>query len=315
MQPIKLKPAFADYLWGGSRLVHEYNKVTDLRPLGETWEFSVHPDGPSTAADGEFQGKTLKEIFELHPEYLGKAESFPVLIKFIDAQDDLSLQVHPADEYAYKHENQAGKNELWYVLDALPGSTIIVGFKKPMTQKEIADAIENNTILDYINKIPVTKGDCFEIPAGLIHGIGAGVLVAEVQQNSNVTYRVYDYDRKDSCGNTRQLHIKQALDVIDSKLKPVNRREGKAIAKDGYTLLKLTDWEWFTTWLLDIASGYKTVAPQDTFQALMVISGEGTLSSAGYSAALKKGDSLLIPAGMGEYSISGQLELIVTTLS
>ena len=203
----ELQPVIKEYIWGT-----------------ESWEVSTHPDGLSTIKNGEHAGKTLKEALGCE---------VPIIIKLIDAHDKLSLQVHPNDEYALLHEGQLGKNEMWYITGAEPGAELILGFKEPLTKEELRESIENNTILEKVNHIPVAPGDCYLVPAGMLHAIGKGIKIIEVQQSSNITYRVYDYDRRDNMGNPRELHIDKALDVLDTTLKAV-KAESEILANWKY---------------------------------------------------------------------------------
>lgn len=216
MTILKLKPACKDYLWGGHRLVEEYGIEYDGDILAEAWELSCHPDGPSVITNGEYAGKTLKEfIDEKGMEVLGlhcrRFREFPILTKFIDARDNLSIQVHPGNSYALKNEGQYGKTEMWYVLDAEEGAILYYGFKKEITKEEFARRIKDNTILEVLNAVEVHKGDVLFIESGTLHAIGKGLLIAEIQQNSNVTYRIYDYGRVGKDGKKRDLHIEKAL--------------------------------------------------------------------------------------------------------
>ena len=215
MSVLKLLPAYKDYLWGGHRLVDEYNKEYDGDILAETWELSCHPDGPSRIANGRYAGKTLEEYIEAEGKgvlgtHCRRFRDFPILIKFIDAKQDLSVQVHPDNRYALKNEGQYGKTEMWYVVDAGEDATLYYGFKEEISKEEFAERIENDTVLDVLNKVPVQKGDVLFIESGTIHAIGADILIAEIQQNSNVTYRVYDYGRVGKDGKKRDLHIEKA---------------------------------------------------------------------------------------------------------
>lgn len=221
-KPFLLKPAGKDYLWGGSRLNDDFSKGIDLEPLAETWECSTHPDGPSLVASGEFSGRLLSDVLKEHPEFLGthpetKGE-LPILIKFIDAKKDLSVQVHPDDAYAFEKENgQKGKTEMWYVLDASKDAQLIYGFTRDMNPDALRRSLKTGVIERYLQKVPVHKDDVFFIEPGTVHAIGAGSLVAEIQENSNLTYRMYDYNRTDKNGNLRELHIDKAMDVVNTK--------------------------------------------------------------------------------------------------
>ena len=221
-KPFLLRPSGKDYLWGGSRLKTEFNKEIDLEPLAETWECSTHKDGPSYVVNGEHKGKTLAEVLKMHPEYVGSHPEtkgdIPILIKFIDADKDLSLQVHPSDEYAKEHENgQQGKTEMWYVLDAKAKSRLVFGLNNDSNPEKIRTAIEKGTVMKYMQRVPVSKGNIFFVEPGTIHAIGEGCIIAEIQENSNLTYRLYDYDRVDAKGNKRELHVDKALAVARMK--------------------------------------------------------------------------------------------------
>ena len=218
--PVKLSPVFKDYLWGGTRLKTEFSKQSDMTPLAESWELSAHKDGQSTVAEGEYAGLTLTAYLDtVGREVLGtnceKYDYFPLLIKLIDAKGDLSVQVHPSDEYALEHEGEYGKTEMWYILDCDEGAALYYGFKEDTTREAYEAAIREGRLTDILNRVPVKRGDVFFIPAGTVHAIGAGILICEIQQNSNTTYRVYDYNRRDKDGNLRPLHVEKALAVSD----------------------------------------------------------------------------------------------------
>lgn len=212
MGALKLVPAYKDYLWGGNRLACFYGKNGAPTPLAETWEVSLHPDGVTRLEDG----RALSDF--LTPLHLGKnAErfaDFPLLIKLIDAAKDLSVQVHPSDAYALKNENSYGKTEMWYIVEAEAGAGIYLGFSRDVTEKEARDAIKNETFTDLLRFVPVKAGECYFIPAGTVHAIGAGCLICEIQQNSNLTYRIYDYGRRDASGALRPLHTEKAFSVM-----------------------------------------------------------------------------------------------------
>lgn len=219
-KPFLLKPAGKDYLWGGMRLRTEYNRPVQMEPLAETWECSTHPDGLSTIASGDFEGMTLKEVLDVHPEFIGThpdmGNELPILVKLIDAKRDLSIQVHPDDDYARKYEDgQSGKTEMWYVVDATKDARLVYGFYHDVTKQEIREGIENGDIEKYLQKVKIHKNDVFFIEAGTVHAIGAGALIAEVQENSNLTYRLYDYGRTDKNGKKRELHVEKALEVAN----------------------------------------------------------------------------------------------------
>lgn len=221
-KPFLLRPAGKDYLWGGNRLNDEFAKGIDMTPLAETWECSTHPDGTSRIEGGQHDGRLLSNVLREHPEYLGThprtKDELPILIKLIDAKRDLSVQVHPDDDYAREHENGSlGKTEMWYVLDATKDASLIYGFYHDMDRETLRRSLEAGTVEKYLQKVPIRKNDVFYIEAGMVHAIGAGALIAEIQESSNLTYRMYDYNRTDKNGKPRELHIEKALEVANLK--------------------------------------------------------------------------------------------------
>lgn len=304
---LKLSPVFTDYLWGGDKLKTEFNKKTDISPLAESWELSAHPDGQSTVCGGEYDGYTLKEYIEKTGDaVLGqnakRFDYFPILIKFIDAKDNLSVQVHPDDRYALENEGEYGKTEMWYILGCEDGAFLYYGFKEDITKDEYKSAIKNGTLTDLLNKVCVKKGDVFFIPAGTVHAIGAGIMICEIQQNSNTTYRVYDYNRVDKNGNTRPLHIEKALKVSSIKKAPDITKE-----TSGDDVL-LAECEYFTVRKVNVQTS--TVIDMDgkSFHSVIVINGQGYIDG----VSVCKGDSLFIPATKGGYTINGGCEVIIS---
>ena len=221
MTPFLLKAPVKDYIWGGTKLRELFGKESDTERLAESWELSCHPDGECIIDGGEFGGIKLSDFISAHPEAVGSSfksgDSFPVLVKLIDAKNDLSVQVHPCDEYAHKYENDNGKTEMWYIISADQGAELVYGFKEKITKDEFRRAVEDNTLMDKVNRVPVRQGDVFFIEPGTLHAIGKGILIAEIQQSSNVTYRVYDYGRLGADGKPRQLHIEKALEVTNTE--------------------------------------------------------------------------------------------------
>jgi len=319
MRPFKISPAFKDYLWGGTRLRDEYGKKCDLNPVAESWELSCHKDGPSTAADGVFAGLTLREIIEKQPALTGtdceKFADFPILVKFIDAKDNLSVQVHPTDDYAKRVEGEYGKTEIWYVLDAEPGSTLIYGFNRELDEAEFRRRLADSTLDEVLNFVPVHKGDTFFIPAGTLHGIGKGILIAEIQQNSNSTYRVYDYGRIGADGKPRPLHIEKALEVTDRcpPRRPVGP-QGETIEKDGYIESLLASCEYFTVREITLKDTFTDNADETSFRSVLNLTEEAVLFCDGEEMVLKPGDSVFVPAGTGSYTVKGSGKLLVTTV-
>ena len=299
MEPFKLIPAYKDYLWGGSRLRDEYHKETGLFPLAESWELSCHPDGPSVVGSGPCAGTSFPELLSRRGEALCGARCarlpfFPVLIKLIDAKAPLSIQVHPSDEYALEHEHSYGKTEMWLILDAEPGSYIYYGTACPLEKDEVRAAVAAGTMERLLQKRAVRPGDVVFIPAGTLHALGEGVVLCEIQQNSNVTYRIYDYGRLGADGKPRQLHIPQALDVT-------LREPPKAQDFHGH----LAQCDYFT---VDAVEGdFEDVCDETSFTSLLVLEGKGTLTetATGESLPIRKGQSLFLPAGTGAYTVTG----------
>lgn len=254
-RPFLLSPAAKDYIWGGTRLREEYNKHIDVTPLAETWECSTHPDGPSRVASGAFAGEKLVDVLRAHPEFIGthpKTDGeggLPVLIKFIDAARDLSVQVHPSDEYARTHEHgQLGKTEMWYVLEAAPGASLVYGFRRDLTRAMLAASLEDDTVEQYLQKVEIHRGDVFLIESGTVHAIGAGAMIVEIQESSNLTYRMYDYHRLGKDGKPRELHIAKALDVVDLRRKPLPEQLQRVREEhDGYSVELLEQCKYFRT--------------------------------------------------------------------
>lgn len=313
MYIFKLNPVFKDYLWGGTKLREEYGFDSQLDKLAEGWMLSCHKDGENTIANGELKGKTLTEIVKENPDFLGengkKFEYFPILIKLIDAKNDLSVQVHPDNEYAMRVEKEYGKTECWYILDCDEGAELIYGFNRNISSNEFREKINDNTFLETVNKVKVKKGDLFFIEAGTLHAIGKGILLAEIQQNSNTTYRVYDYGRLGADGKPRELHIDKAVDVTECvpPTRPITP-EGSEEVFDGYTEQLLTKCDLFNVEKITVKDEYTAKADNSSFISLLVTNGAGTVDG----IKIKKGDSLFVPANYGKFTVTGNTELIVT---
>ena len=325
-RPFLLKPAGKDYLWGGSRLNDDFSKGIELEPLAETWECSTHPDGPSVVASGPDTGKLLPQVLSDHPEYIGshprelvKAEGeLPILIKFIDARKDLSVQVHPDDAYARQMEHGSmGKSEMWYVLDASRDARLVYGFRHDMDREVLKKSLLDGTVEKYLQKVKVRKDDVFYIEAGTVHALGAGALVAEIQESSNLTYRMYDYNRVDKDGKKRQLHVEKALDVV--------RLQGSAQPRQPMRVLKyqkgcaselLCRCRYFQTerlllntercrQLADCQTGHIT------FLGLLCTNGCGVLfEERGEFINFFRGDCIFVPADSVPLKIHGKAQLL-----
>lgn len=310
---LKLKPSCKNYLWGGHRLADEYGIEYEEDILAEAWELSCHPDGPSYISNGKYAGMTLEEFIEAEgKEVLGshcrRFRDFPILIKFIDAKQNLSIQVHPNNRYALKNEGQYGKTEMWYIMDAKPGAFLYYGFKTEVSKEEFAKRIEEDSLLEVLNAVPVQKGDVLFIESGTIHAIGEGILIAEIQQNSNVTYRVYDYGRVGKDGKKRDLHIEKALAVTNRV----------PIVKDKTSYPHVADCDYFTVDKLNLDGTFmkkmEGSVSETSFASVLFLDGEGTISNKGESLQFKKGENFFLTAGSGAYTIEGSCDALVTTI-
>lgn len=319
LYPLLMQAPVKDYIWGGTRLREKYNKVSTADKLAESWELSCHPAGPSVIANGPAKGKTLEQYLEKKGmELLGTkgkyCKNFPIMIKLIDAKDNLSVQVHPDDAYALKNEGELGKTEMWYIIDAEPGAELLYGVEKEITRQELADSLKNGTITEICHHAPVKKGDVFFIPAGTIHAIGKGILLAEVQENSNTTYRLYDYGRVGNDGKPRQLHVQQGTEVCCLKPLPlVDKRQQAALSHD-CTAELLVSCEYFNTYSIELSGANHLKADTESFHTFTVLEGSLLLTHQGEKLPMEAGQSVFLPANMGEYTIEGQAHLIFTTL-
>ena len=306
MYPIKFENLYFEKVWGG----RDFEAFRDNLPedkIGESWDVACHKNGMSVVSNGEFKGKSFEEIINLcGSRILGKdiKKEFPLLIKLINSSDKLSVQVHPNDEYAKQVENSSGKTEFWYVVDAKKGAKLVIG-TKDCDKKKFGEAIKNDRTEEYLNVIEVERGDCFLIKSGLVHAIGEGVIIAEIQQSSDITYRIYDYHRG------RALHIKKALDVINFSLDAKNIA-GKVIEKDsGFEKIGLCASEYFTIEKYSVISEIKEASDENRFFIFTCVDGNGKIEDENKNITLvEKGDSILIPACLGMYKISGKLKLL-----
>lgn len=319
MEMFKLIPSVADYIWGGRRLIEEYGIKTDKDPAAEAWVLSCHSAGPSTVEDGEFKGLTLEQVWENHKEICGtngnKFEFFPILIKFIDAKNNLSIQVHPDNDYAMRVEGEYGKTEAWYILDCDDDAELILGFNREVSVDEFKKAAQSEEMLNIVNKVKVKKGDLFFIESGTLHAICKGILLAEVQQNSNTTYRVYDYGRVGADGKPRPLHIDKAADV--TKLCPPtipNANERITETSEGGKREHLTECDLFKMFSLEIDGKYIGEAGSESFVSLLCLDGDAQVSCAGKTLNMIKGESLFIPASSGKFEIAGKAHFLETRI-
>lgn len=300
MYPLKFQPILKERLWGGTKLKTLFNKPIETDITGESWEVSAVKGDISVVANGTFAGQSLQDLIQKYPDgLLGKQVyerfglDFPILIKFIDAREDLSIQVHPNDELAKVRHNSFGKTEMWYVMQADPGAKLIVGFNKTVTRQEYQKHLNNGTLSQIMNYETVESGDTFFINTGKVHAIGGGIIIAEIQQTSDITYRVYDFDRKDKNGNLRELHTEQALDAIDYE-----RRDDFKVSyeKTKNQTNEMVNCPYFITNFLNLSGNFSKVLTADSFHIYMCVKGSGTISDGNEILELSQGETVLFPA-------------------
>lgn len=314
LYPLKFEPILKDKIWGGTKLKSLFNKAAETDKLGESWELSGYENDESVVTNGFLAGNTLPELIEIYMgELIGDSIfdeyglSFPLLFKLIDANENLSIQVHPGDEVAAERHNSYGKTEMWYVVDAEPGAELIIGFSEDCSRDKYLDALDEGRVEDLLQKVPVKKGDVFFIPAGLVHAIGKGVVVAEIQQSSDITYRIYDYKRVDDQGNERELHTEQALDVINFNASKEPKTVYSPLLNE---VTPLVSCNYFTTNMLrfnkSIARQYAKI---DSFVSYMCLEGNFVIDFGGEKTIVNKGDTILIPASIDELSLIPDAEV------
>ena len=310
LYPLTFRPNLHELVWGGHKLQALKNLHSDGRRLGESWEISDVPTSESVVAEGPLAGKTLRELVALYgPILLGKhvfeadGREFPLLVKFIDAQDDLSIQVHPNDALAKERHNKLGKTEMWYVMDAEPGASLLAGFKQKISRKEYKRRVADGTIVDALARHEVHPGDVFFIPAGRVHAICSGILLCEIQQSSDVTYRLFDYHRLGLDGKPRQLHTEEALDAIDFNLY-ANYRTNYTPVEEG--AVPIVACKYFTVNVLSTRSLlHRSLLDADSFVTLSCLASSGSLhTQSGHTLALQRGMSCLIPAVEADFEVS-----------
>ena len=318
MELFKFEPLLKQTIWGGDKIVTFKHLESDLDSVGESWEISGVPGDESVVANGEYKGKTLNEVLaEMKDKLVGAdnykrfGDRFPLLIKFIDARQDLSIQVHPDDETAHRQGKPMGKTEMWYVMDSDENASLKVGLKKKITPEEYAQMVEDDTICDALGNYKVKSGDCFFIPAGRIHAICSGSFIAEIQQTSDVTYRIYDYRRKDKNGNYRQLHTKEAAEAIDYTVLDNYRTEYTPVKNEATPLVSCP---LFTTAVYDLTEPMTLDYTElDSFVILIALKGEGTiLTSSGETFSFREGESVLLPATTDMIKVEGTIKFLET---
>lgn len=309
MELYKLEPAYQSYIWGGDALIRNWNKHPETQPLAESWELSMHPSGKTKIAAGPGKGSFLSDMVpkEQYGTNAAGFDFFPVLIKLIDANSDLSVQVHPSDHYALEHEGEYGKTETWYILDAKPGAGIYCGLKEAISPEEYSRRIQDGSITEVLNFFPVQPGEYYMIPAGTVHAIGAGCLILEIQQNSNLTYRVYDYGRKDAQGNQRPLHIEKAKEVSD--LTPYRMRNLPKTISEQVKLLGRS--KYFSVYEYTCDNALTLTVDERSFAGITFIDGTGEIGGVSF----QKGDSFFAPASLGEVAVKGRCRFVLTKLT
>ena len=311
VEPLFMKPVFQEKIWGGSRLNSVFGFELPSDKIGEDWAISAHPHGKSVIENGPFKGQTLDQLWQDHQELFGhqSEEVFPLLVKILDAEDDLSVQVHPDDEYGKHHAGELGKTECWYIIDAAPGAEIIYGHHA-QTKEELAEMIQEGRWDNLLKHVPVRKGDFFFVPSGTMHAIGKGIMILETQQSSDTTYRVYDYDRKDAQGKTRELHIQQSIDVTNV---PDHAPELaiKEIRKGNSAITTYLQTKFFNVyeWLVKGECSFKAFAP---YTLMTVIEGFGYLVVDGKEYELNMGTSCILPNQVKEWQIKGDVRIIAS---
>lgn len=317
--PLKMHPCYKEYLWGGTRLKSEYGKSDAPQVTAESWELASHRDGASVVADGPLKGMTIDELAQIdHDSFLGTAcpvGEFPLLIKLIDANKDLSIQVHPSDFTAHLELGESGKAEMWYIVDCEPQSGIYYGFSRKMSCKEFLQRAKDGSICEVLNWVHVSKGDVFFILPGTIHAIGAGVVVAEIQQNSDTTFRVYDYQRKGADGKARTLHLERAAQVVDyNPVLPEECKANNVTTFPDFTMTEMFSCRYFRAHRIDVHEKIHLSCNGTSFQHVLCVDGEGNLIHKDRSFPIRKGDSYFLPAAMGSYQIIGKCRVLLSWL-
>lgn len=306
MYPLKFENIYFEKVWGGRDLELFKNDLPE-GSIGESWDIACHKHGTGIVANGKFKGISLYELIKSEGNnVIGTKISkdwFPLLIKLINARESLSVQVHPDDKYGREIENDMGKTEVWYIMEAFDGANIVVGVKEECTKEQFKKAIKEGTLEKYLNRIPVKKGEVYFVKSGLIHAIGQGVIIAEIQQNSDTTYRVYDYNRG------RELHIEKALDVVDLDLKGVSST-GVKVEKEGYSKTYYCISDKFSLELYDVFNKFSETSDEERFYTFTCVDGAGEIIYSSGTESVKKGESLLIPASLGAYTVKGNLKLL-----
>ena len=314
ISPIRLRPFYREALWGGTRLRDEFGRTDAREGTAESWELALHEAGASLIADGPLCGQTLAALDR--ETFWGRrcrGETFPLLVKLIDAERDLSVQVHPSEESAQPAWDEQGKAELWYVVDRRPGAFIYLGLSRRLDREEFLRRAGDGSICEVLNRVPVSRGDVFFIRPGTIHAIGQGCLIAEIQQNSDTTFRVWDYRRRDAAGRLRPLHLERAAEVVSLEpILPQECRANRAVLTEDFALREMFSCPYFTAWCVDVRSRIELCCDGESFQHLLCVEGEGLLRCGEEELPLRRGDSVFLPAALGTYAVSGRCRTLLS---
>ena len=316
--PLTFYPILKERIWGGTKLKTYLNKPITSDITGESWEISTVENDVSIVANGNFAGKSLNDLINDYPEallgtkvYAQFGKQFPLLFKYLDAREDLSIQLHPNDALAKRQHNTFGKTEMWYVMQADEAASLIVGFKEKSSREAFLKSVNNKTLLNLLDTKEVKKGDVFFLATGTIHAIGAGIVIAEIQQTSDITYRIYDFDRVDANGNKRELHIDLALEAINYELVDAQKEYTKVENVSN----EILNCQYFTTNIIPLDGKSNITKNKDSFTVYMCVDGDFEITYQGQKYAYKKGDTVLIPAEMNEFQIVGKASILEIYIS
>ena len=318
LYPLQFQPILKDRIWGGTKLKTYLNKPITSEINGESWEISTVENDVSIIANGTFSGKSLNELIQLYPKavlgskvYEQFGAQFPLLFKYLDAREDLSIQVHPNDKLAKERHNSFGKTEMWYVMQADKNARLIVGFKQKSSQEQYLESLENKSILTILDSKKVEKGDVFFLETGTVHAIGAGTVIAEIQQTSDITYRIFDFNRKDAQGNERELHVNYALDAINYNVVDAQKKYSKIENVSN----EIVDCNYFTTNFIPLNGNIKISKNSESFTVYMCVDGAFELLYNNEKYNYKTGDTILIPAEMLDFEINGNASVLEIYIS
>jgi len=317
--PLKMAPCYKEYIWGGTRLKTEYGKSDAPEVTAESWELACHKDGCSIVAEGPLKGKSLNDLAALdRTGFWGQdcaAGKFPILVKLIDAAKDLSVQVHPSDATALYEKGEQGKTEMWYVIDCQPQAFLYLGFSQGLDREELLARAKDGTICQSLNRVSVHRGDVFYILPGTVHALGAGTVIAEIQQNSNTTFRVYDYHRRRPDGKERPLHLERASEVMNYEpIVPQECRANSGVTFPDFTIAEMFSCQYCRAYRLDVRKQIKLQCGGSSFQHLLCVDGMGEIICNGKENPFARGTSYFLPAALGEYTIKGESRMLLSTL-